>query len=300
VEEMHSTGTSIGLIGLGTMGIGMARNLLTNYAKVNVHDLNEARVAELAALGASAPGSNQGVMQAADTVVLSLPNSEVAVHVMENDLLAVARNGQVIIDTSTVIPSEIRRLSAAFAAKGVALLDSPVSGGAAGAESGILHIFTGGDRFAFEQCLPILECLGKKQHITYGGASGNGQILKSVNQMIMGLTNAAYLESLAFGVLAGIDAETVRQAMSGDQVWRKQFCAIADRVIAGNGIDIGVKFGQFPYFLQEAEEKGFELPLSKSLFDFCDSGERVVMEVNRLSPSFWKELSRHLKEKEDS
>lgn len=285
--------TRVGLIGLGAMGSGMAANLLRAGCPLQVYDLNAERTMALESGGAAAADNVRSLVRDCEIVLLSLPNSEVTVKVMESEVIPGLRPGQILIDLGTVTPPDARRLAADAAARGAFLLDAPVAGGAGGARSGMLHMFVGGDPDVYARCRPLLELLGSPEHITYGGPSGSGQILKCVNQMIMGLVNAAYLEPLAMGVLAGIDAQTVRDAMTGEQTWRKEFCAIADKVIAGQGIGIGVKFGQFPYFLQEAEEKGFELPLSKALFEFCDPGERVVMEVNRLSPSFWIELQKH-------
>jgi 3-hydroxyisobutyrate dehydrogenase-like beta-hydroxyacid dehydrogenase len=281
----------LGFIGLGAMGIGMAGNLLKAGYPLTVYDMNIDRVNVLTARGALGADSVKSVVEQSEIIVLSLPNAEVTIKVMEEQLLPYVREGQVILDMGTVSPPDTRRLSLQFQRLGVTLMDTPVAGGPGGAENGTLHIFAGGSQEGYERCKSILETMGAPEHVTYGGPSGNGQILKCVNQMIMGLTNAAYLESLAFGVLAGIAPATVRAAMDGEGVWRKQFTSIADKVISGGGNEIGVKFGQYPYFLKEAEEKGFQLPLSKALFEYCDPGERIVMEVNRLSPSYWKELT---------
>lgn len=290
MNELNSKET-LGFIGLGSMGNHMAANLVTAGYDVYVFDLDPSRVDALVKQGARAAESAKAAILQASVVLLSLPDSNIAVKVVEAEVLPNVQKGQIIIDMGTMTPPETRRLAGELSQKGAYLLDTPVAGGQPGAEKGMLHIFAGGDQEIFKKCLPLLEVLGDKEHITYGGESGNGQILKSVNQMTMGLLNAAYLESLAFGVLSGIDPATVSKAMNGDGAWRKAFCAIADKVVEGKGLDVGVKVGQFPYFLEEAAEKEFDLPLSKALYGFCENGEKVVMEVNRLSPSFWKELT---------
>lgn len=280
----------LGFIGLGAMGSRMAANLLSAGYPLTVFDLNPVQVELLVAQGASSAPSVEAVLAEVDTVLLSLPDSKVSVSVIEGQILPVVRSEQILIDLSTVAPLEARRLAELVREQGASLLDAPVAGGIGGAADGSLHLFVGGDLDTFNRCLPVLEVLGAKEQITYGGPSGSGQVLKGVNQMTMGLVNAAYLESLAFGVLSGIDPETVRKAMDGDSPWRRAFCAIAGKVIAGQGYEVGVKIGQFPYYLEEAATQGFVLPLSEGLHRFCEQGEKVVMEVNRLSPSFWKEL----------
>lgn len=288
-EGMQGKG-ALGFVGLGAMGGRMAANLLAAGYAMTVFDLNPEPVERLVKQGARSAPSVEAVLSEADVVLLSLPDSKVSVNVIEREVLPVVRPGQIIIDLSTVAPPEARRLAEQLQERGASLLDAPVAGGIGGAADGSLHLFVGGDLETFNRCLPVLEVLGAKDHITYGGPNGNGQVLKGVNQMTMGLVNAAYLESLAFGVLSGIDPATVRQAMAGEGAWRQAFCAIADKVIAGAGHDIGVKIGQFPYYLAEAESQGYSLPLSAGLYHFCEHGEKVVMEVNRWSPSFWKEL----------
>jgi 3-hydroxyisobutyrate dehydrogenase-like beta-hydroxyacid dehydrogenase len=106
----------------------------------------------------------------------------------------------------------------------------------------------------------------------------------------MGLASAAYLEAVAFGVRAGVDAETIWRALRGEAGWRAALAGVCDRILAGEGEEVGVKFGQLADFLLEARAKEFPLPLSEALHAFCDTGARRVVEVNRPSPSFWHEL----------
>jgi 3-hydroxyisobutyrate dehydrogenase-like beta-hydroxyacid dehydrogenase len=109
---------------------------------------------------------------------------------------------------------------------------------------------------------------------------------------MMGLGSAAYIEAIAFGVHAGVDAETIAKALAGEGRWRKDLTAVAAAVAAGRGANQGVKFRELPYFLREAQEGGFQLPLTKVLYDFCAAGERVVEDDKRPAPSFWHELTR--------
>jgi 3-hydroxyisobutyrate dehydrogenase-like beta-hydroxyacid dehydrogenase len=221
----------------------------------------------------------------------SLPDSATFVEVADRALLPETREGQTFIGLGTVEPGEVRRLAPEFEARGTRLLDVPVSGGPHGARDGTLRMFAGGEREVFDACRPVLEVLGDPERIVYCGPSGTGQVVKGVNQMAAGLSNAAFLEAVAFGVLGGADPDAIRRGIGGESGWRGAFSSIAERVVAGEAEYVGVKHGQLPYFLAEAEENGFELPLARALHAFCEGAPEIVREANRMSSSFWRELT---------
>jgi 3-hydroxyisobutyrate dehydrogenase-like beta-hydroxyacid dehydrogenase len=278
----------IGFIGVGAMGGPMARNLARAGYPVLAHDIVPDRVSVCRAAGVESADSTVEVVGRTGIVFTSLPSSDSFIRVAEEALLPNASTGQVFVDLGTAVPHEARRIGAELAGKGAALLDVPVSGGPDGAERGSLFMFAGGERAVFERCLPLLEVLG--EHVTYCGPRGAGQVMKGVNQLAMGLGAAAYMEAVGFGVLAGLDAGTVADAMGDGEGWRRQVARTAERVADGGGEGIGVKFRELPYFLDEAEQLGFELPLTRVLREFCGAGERVVVDDNRPAPSFWREL----------
>jgi 3-hydroxyisobutyrate dehydrogenase-like beta-hydroxyacid dehydrogenase len=286
------TDEALGFIGLGQMGGRMCRNLLRAGYAVAAFDLAPERLAECVAAGATAAASIEAVVQQSEIVLASLPSAGAFVVVAEGTLLPHIRPGQIVIDLGTNTGPGARRLAAQFRAQDAALLDAAVSGGTGGAEAGTLRVFVGGEKAVADRCWPLLEVIGDPQQITYCGPSGTGHVVKGVNQLAMGLGDAAYLEAVAFGVRAGVDAALLERAVGGDSSWRAHFSAIAARVAAGRGENVGVKFGQLHYFEEEAAEQGFVLPLSQALREFCDPGERVVIEANRLSPSYWRELMR--------
>ena len=116
-------------------------------------------------------------------------------------------------------------------------------------------------------------------------------MVKGVNQLAMGLGTAAYLEAMAFGVRSGVSPEAIRAVMGGDGNWRQQFDAIARQVIDGKAESMVVKFPELPYFFDEAEEQGFELPLTQSLYKFCKANGKAMFDnMNRPSRSFWHAL----------
>jgi 3-hydroxyisobutyrate dehydrogenase-like beta-hydroxyacid dehydrogenase len=116
----------------------------------------------------------------------------------------------------------------------------------------------------------------------------------------MGLGAAAYLEAIAFGVRAGVDAGVIGQAVGdagGTGAWRDRIRDLSEQIAAGKGEEVGVKFRELPYYLREAKERGFALPLTEALFAYLDAGERVVIDDNRPAPSFWHELMESILQK---
>jgi len=285
-----STIPTLGFIGLGAMGGAMAGNVVAAGHSVIGFDLNSDSMQSALDAGIIAGETAADVVQRSEIVFTSLTNSEVFVKVAEDELLPNARAGQVFIDCGTVMPDDVRRLSTAMGNEGAHLLDVPVSGGVGGARSGQLRMFAGGDKAVFDRVLPILTVIGDPDRIIYCGGSGSGQVVKFVNQMSMGLSHAAMLESLALGTRAGIDLHVLSKALGGKTGWRSQFQHVAERIAAGEAEDVGVKFGQIHYFQAIAKQMGLSLPLSNALYMFCKDGERIVMEANRLSPSFWREI----------
>ncbi len=280
----------IGFIGLGSMGGPMARNLISAGYTVKVHDLDAAKVAACVELGAKAAQSIAELVQSNDVIMTSVPSFEIAVALSNEQLLPHAQSGQIFIELSTITPQQARDLAAAFAERGAIRIDAPVSGGAWGAEKANLRMFIGGDQTAVQKCWSIFEVLGDPDHIVYCGAEGDGQMVKIVNQLAMGLSNAIYLETIGFTTRAGIDPDILVKAIGGNEPWRMQFERIAQRIKADEALHTDVKFVQLKQFYEEAESQGYTMPMTRALFEFCDKGERISQEEIYPAPSFWHEL----------
>ncbi|HEU5316128.1 MAG TPA: NAD(P)-dependent oxidoreductase [Chloroflexota bacterium] len=281
---------SAGVIGLGAMGGPAARNLAAAGYRVSGYDTSAERLAAASEQGVTPAPSVEALVDGCKVVLTSLPSSGSWVQLAERHLVPRACSGQLFIDLGTVAPPETRRLAAAFAAAGAALVDAPVSGGPTGAAGRTLFMFVGGDDEHVARARPVLEALAGLGRITHCGPSGAGQVVKGVNQLAMGLGAAAYLEAVAFGVNAGVRADVIGEAVGDDSGWRSIVGGTARRIAAGKGEEIGVKFRELPYFLREAQEAGFPLPLTEVLHALCDAGERVVVDDNRPAPSFYREL----------
>jgi 2-hydroxy-3-oxopropionate reductase len=282
---------TIGFVGLGEMGGPMARNLIRAGYRVIGIDLDTERLAQIVSAGGKAGVDIADVVQRCEIIATSLPSSQSWVNTVEHDILPHVRQGQILIDFGTVTPPETHRLAACFAEKDVELIDAPVSGGGRGAEQASLYMFVGGKREMVDRCMPILKAVGGPDRITYCGSSGCGQVVKGVNQLMMGLVDAAYLEAISFGVNSGVDIEVIKQAIGSEGHWRVDFNRIAQRIADDHGNNVGVKFRELPYFLHAAQEEGFNLPITKTVYECCDRGDRIVIDDHRDAPSYWHELT---------
>lgn len=204
----------VGYIGLGLMGGHMARNLLKAGHTLVVHNRSQAKVQALVSEGAIAASSPQAVAEQVDFVFTNLPDSPDVERVAlgENGIIHGAHDGLIMIDNSTIKPETAQWVASSLAAKGVRVLDAPVSGGDIGAKAGTLTIMVGGDSSAYEEALPLLQAIGKT--ITYIGASGAGQVTKAANQVIVGAHMVAMAEALILAQKAGVNPAAVVQAIS--------------------------------------------------------------------------------------
>jgi 2-hydroxy-3-oxopropionate reductase len=205
----------IGFIGLGIMGKPMARNLLKAGYPLVVHNRSQAAVAELAEEGATKAGSPEEVAKQSDIIITMLPDSpDVELVVFgENGISGAVRAGMLFIDMSTIAPATARKVRSALLEKDVESLDAPVSGGEVGAKEGTLSIMVGGPQAAFQRAVPIFEVLGN--NIVHIGDAGAGQVTKTCNQIVVGLTIQAVAEALTLAKKAGVDPARVRDALLG-------------------------------------------------------------------------------------
>ena len=197
----------LGFIGLGIMGSRMAARLIAAGHTLVVHDVNEAAVAELVAKGANAARSAAEVASRSDVVLLSLPKPDVVEAVLtgSNGVIEGTR-ARMVIDTSTTGSQVIARAAPLLAAKGMTLIDAPVSGGVPGAANGTLTVMVGGDPATFAAMRPILEVIGKTvMHM--GDAPGLGQAMKLVNNMLSAAGTLAAMEVMVVGAKAGLDPQ---------------------------------------------------------------------------------------------
>ncbi len=224
----------VAFIGLGVMGGAMAANLARAGFALTVHTRSPARAAPLMAAGARWAATPAAAAAEADAVALCLPDTPDVEAVLfgPGGVAETVRPGTIVLDFSTIAATAAAGFARRLAERGVPFLDSPVSGGPAGARDGTLTLMVGGDAAAFAAVRPLLAAVGRT--LTHLGPPGSGQVCKSANQMIIGTTMLAISEALALGRKAGLDPETMRQALLGGSARSFAMENHAKRMIEGN------------------------------------------------------------------
>ena len=224
----------IGFVGLGTMGRHMAASLLRAGHTLVVHDVRREAAAPHLAAGATWADTPRGTAEGAEVVFTSLPGPpEVeAVALGAAGLLAGLAADAAYFDLTTNAPSLVRRVHAAFAARGVHMLDAPVSGGPRGAESRKLALWVGGDEAVFARHRPVLEAIGDQPY--WVGPIGAGSVAKLVHNCAGYVIQTALAEVFTLGVRAGVEPlalwKAVRQGALGR---RRTFDRLADNFLPG-------------------------------------------------------------------
>lgn len=210
--------TEVGVAGLGVMGSAIARRLLGCGRAVRVHDIRPEAVAELARDGAAtaqSPALLSPLGAASGTVILSLNAAEIVEQVAfgPDGVLSRAPDGVLVIDMSSIDPGRTREFAGRAGKLGAGWVDAPLSGGAPGAERGELTLMLGGEEEHVARALPVLGVLASR--LTHLGPAGSGQLVKSVNQVLVGCGFAALAEAAALVRSAGLPPSQVLTALSG-------------------------------------------------------------------------------------
>jgi len=259
----------IGFIGLGIMGRPMAKNLIKAGYKLVVYD-KYAKFDDLVLLGAEGAASNREVASKSDVIITMLPNSP---HVKEailgeNGIIEGVKDGAIVVDMSSIAPAASQEVGAALKAKGVAFLDAPVSGGEPKAVDGTLAIMVGGDRDTFEKAKPILERMGSS--VVLVGGIGAGNVTKLANQIIVALNIAAVSEAFVLATKAGVNPQSVFNAIKGGLAGSTVMNAKVPMILDGNfkpGFRIELHIKDLQNALDTAHDLGVPIPLTASVME---------------------------------
>jgi 3-hydroxyisobutyrate dehydrogenase len=224
----------IGFIGLGIMGASMAANLQKAGHQLLVSDIKREAAEPHLANGAEWAATPRDVAAGSEIVFTSLPGPPEmeAVALGENGLLSGMKRGGVYFDLSTNAPSMVRKVEAAFAERGAAMLDAPVSGGPHGAKSGKLAIWVGGDQAVFDRCKPVLDAIGDAAR--YVGPIGAGSVAKLVHNCAGYIVTVGMAEVFTMGVKAGVDPLAIWEAVRMGAIGRRGgFDGLVDQFLPG-------------------------------------------------------------------
>ena len=225
---------AIGWVGTGVMGRSMCGHLLAAGCTARVHTRTREKAADLVAKGATWAASPREAAAGADVIfsLVGFPSDVEEVILGTDGALAGAQGGAVIVDMTTSQPSLAVRIHAAAAAKGVAALDAPVSGGDVGAREAKLAIMVGGDTAAFDRVLPLFQKMGET--IALMGGPGSGQHTKMVNQIAIAGNMIGVVEGLLYAQRAGLDPGAVIDAIGKGAAGSWSLNNLGRRIVKGD------------------------------------------------------------------
>jgi 2-hydroxy-3-oxopropionate reductase len=264
----------IGFIGLGIMGKPMSKNLIKAGYQLVVMDRNAAVIDEISAAGAEVAVSPMAVAEKVDIIITMLPNSPQVREVVlgENGIIEGARPGSIVIDMSSIAPLVSREIAGKLAAKGVEMLDAPVSGGEPKAIDGTLSVMVGGKKDVFDRCYPLMKAMSGSVVLT--GDIGAGNITKLANQIIVAINIAAMSEALVLASKAGVEPELVFQAIRGGLAGSTVLDAKAPLVLDRKfnpGFRINLHIKDLANVLETSHEIGVPLPLTASVMEMMQA-----------------------------
>ena len=258
----------IGFVGLGIMGKPMARNLMNAGYELHVYDLFPGPVEELVSEGASAAGSPADAARDTEVTVVMVqdgPQSEIAC-LGENGIVEGASAGHLVVDMSSIAPGISQKIGPALNEAGINFLDAPVSGGEPFAISGDLAIMVGGRAEDFETAKPLFDVMGKSSVLC--GGFGAGNVTKLANQICVGANIHGLAEALALATKAGVDPQTVFEAIQGGLAGSNVMNAKAPMMIERNfqpGFRIELHYKDINNAMQTARELNIPLPVTANL-----------------------------------
>ena len=264
----------VGFIGLGIMGKPMSKNLLKAGYQLVVSNRSQSSVDELISLGAESAVNGAGVAESCDVIITMLPNSPQVREVClgEGGIIETAKPGTVVIDMSSIDPTETKSIGAELAEKGIEMMDAPVSGGEPKAIDGTISVMAGGSKENFEKCYDLLMAMAGS--VVYVGELGSGNVAKLANQVIVALNIAAVSEALTLAVKNGADPELVYQAIRGGLAGSNVLDAKAPMMMAHDfkpGFRVELHIKDLNNALNAAHATSTALPLTSQVMEIMQA-----------------------------
>ncbi|MDU0813076.1 NAD(P)-dependent oxidoreductase [Bacillus siamensis] len=264
---------TVGFIGLGVMGNSMASHILEAGYPVLVYTRTKQKAEEILNKGAVWQETVKDLSEKADIIItmVGYPSDVEEIYLSENGILRHAKEGAFVIDMTTSKPSLAKKIAEKAKEKSIHALDAPVSGGDIGARNGTLAIMAGGEKEAFEACLPLFSVMG--ENIQYQGPAGSGQHTKMCNQIAIAAGMVGVAEAMAYAEKSGLNPEQVLKSITTGAAGSWSLSNLAPRMLKGDfapGFYVKHFIKDMGIALEEAELMGEEMPglaLAKSLYD---------------------------------
>ncbi|MDL0427874.1 NAD(P)-dependent oxidoreductase [Bacillus velezensis] len=264
---------TVGFIGLGVMGNSMASHILEAGYPVLVYTRTKQKAEEILNKGAVWQETVKDLSEKADIIItmVGYPSDVEDIYLGENGILRHAKEGAFVIDMTTSKPSLAKKIAEKAKEKSIHALDAPVSGGDIGARNGTLAIMAGGEKEAFEACLPLFSVMG--ENIQYQGPAGSGQHTKMCNLIAIAAGMVGVAEAMAYAEKSGLNPEQVLKSITTGAAGSWSLSNLAPRMLKGDfapGFYVKHFIKDMGIALEEAELMGEEMPglaLAKSLYD---------------------------------
>ncbi|GAA0129881.1 NAD(P)-dependent oxidoreductase [Bacillus velezensis] len=264
---------TVGFIGLGVMGNSMASHILEAGYPVLVYTRTKHKAEEILNKGAVWQETVKDLSEKADIIItmVGYPSDVEEIYLGESGILRHAKEGAFVIDMTTSKPSLAKKIAEKAKEKSIHALDAPVSGGDIGARNGTLAIMAGGEKEAFEACLPLFSVMG--ENIQYQGPAGSGQHTKMCNQIAIAAGMVGVAEAMAYAEKSGLNPEQVLKSITTGAAGSWSLSNLAPRMLKGDfapGFYVKHFIKDMGIALEEAELMGEEMPglaLAKSLYD---------------------------------
>jgi 3-hydroxyisobutyrate dehydrogenase-like beta-hydroxyacid dehydrogenase len=250
--------TNVGLIGVGKMGVGLAKNLLEADYKVYAYDLVASNIDPVDEFGVVRCYGVREVAEAAEIVITCLPSIDAVREVYDGDdgLVHIARPGSILIDCTSNDPILSRELGEKAKSRGIEMVDAPILRGMEHAWAGTIQLVVGGSDAALETCRPLFEAVAEDTILV--GQHGNGHMVKALNNQVTLINHMALCESFTVARKMGVDLETLFQVLDASQASSKKLHDLAPRLINGNH-EVSISIDAF------AKDSGNFIKLAKSI-----------------------------------
>lgn len=270
----------VGLVGLGDMGMGIAKNILKHGFVLTGYDIRKERLEQLSQLGGKPAADCHEVGENSEAVfIMVLDGKQVKEVVLgERGLLQALKPGSTIIVSATINPLEVKELETPLTNKSIHLVDTPVSGGRSGAENGTLTMMVAAKKEVFDNCKDVLQAVGKNiYHV--GEKIGMGQTVKAALGAFMCPSYTALFEALVLGVKAGVKAETLYEVFSasfvGSPMQRNATQLIMERKFKGSGSHIATMYKDIGISMNLAKESGVAMFTASAAYEVFRAGKSL-------------------------
>lgn len=279
---------SIGIVGLGDMGIGLSKNLIGAGFDLTGFDLRPERLDLLKKMGGKTASSISEVGKNSEVVFVMVLNGRQVQDVVlgENGLASIMAKGSCILVSATIKPSEVQRLVPVLKEKGIKLIDTPVSGGKSGAENGTLTMMVATEEKILEEYRPVLEAVGKNiYHV--GTEAGQGQTVKGALQALIGSSFTAFFEAMVLGTKAGADPRKMYEVFCTSSVGSNLLkdCGelILQRKFEKTGSHIGTMYKDLGISMSMARESGTAMFTTAAAYELFQAGISMFPEGDNWS-----------------